>query len=395
MLIACSAAQCVTLDSSGSTSFARLDMQVVFRTDASLDIGTGHVMRCLTLAQALREQGAVCRFISRAHTGHLAELVRLRGFEIDLLNKDIPALASGSPDDTTVPHANWLGTHWAVDAYQTKATLIGAKIDCMVVDHYALDSRWELEMKAAGISSLVAIDDLADRSHTCDLLIDQNLGRAARDYAGLVPTGCKMLIGAQYAMLLPIFAELRSYSLERRREPSSRHVLITLGGVDKNDLTSQVLTSLRHCALPADGRITVVMGANAPHLQKARELASAMPWPTDVQTNVQHMAQLIANSDISIGAAGATSWERCCLGVPSVLVVLADNQRQIAQALDHAGAAIILENSILDQQLRTFFAELAQSLARLRALSQAAAVVTDGKGVAKVRDAVLALRRAS
>jgi UDP-2,4-diacetamido-2,4,6-trideoxy-beta-L-altropyranose hydrolase len=366
-------------------------MQIVFRADSSVDIGTGHVVRCLTLAQALHEHGAVCRFISRAQTGHMAQLISERGFRVDLLSADEFALAQVPIDEAPVPHADWLGTHWSVDAHQSKAALGGSKIDCLVVDHYGLDARWEAEMRATGIAYLVVIDDVADRAHACDMLIDQNLGRTARDYADLVPAGSKLLVGAQYAMLQPRFAELRSYSLERRREPSLQHVLITLGGVDKNNLTCQVLKALRHCALPAYSRITVVMGAYAPHLQQVRELGSTMPWPTDVRTNVQNMAQLMADSDISIGAAGATSWERCCLGVPSLVIVLADNQRPIAQALSRTGAAIILENIILDQQLRTFFAELAQSLAPLGALTQAAAAVTDGRGVTDVRDAVLSL----
>ncbi|MFH0934731.1 MAG: UDP-2,4-diacetamido-2,4,6-trideoxy-beta-L-altropyranose hydrolase, partial [Pseudomonadota bacterium] len=295
---------------------------ILIRTDASLDIGTGHVMRCLTLAEALREQGASCRFVCRAHPGNLIDLIRQRGFVVHSLPSD----PDWQPRSTEPAHAAWLGADWQADAEQTKVSAGGTAIDWLIVDHYALDGRWESALRGHS-GKIMVIDDLADRVHDCDLLLDQNLGRNAEDYAALVPGGCTLLVGAKYALLRPEFSAQREYSLARRSAPQLKHLLITMGGVDKDDVTGKVLDALRVCTLPADCRISVVMGPHAPWLAQVRERAANMPWPTMVLVNISDMARLMADSDLAIGAAGCTSWERCCLGLPSLMMVLADNQR--------------------------------------------------------------------
>ena len=132
----------------------------------------------------------------------------------------------------------------------------------------------------------------------------------------------------------PEFAALRAYSLQRRARPQLRQLLITMGGVDKDNATGEVLTALRVCPLPADCQITVVMGTTAPWLSEVEQLARDMPWPTRVLVGVNDMARLMAESDLAIGAAGATSWERCCLGLPTAMFVLAENQKYAAWLLD-------------------------------------------------------------
>lgn len=352
-------------------------MSVAFRVDASLEIGTGHVMRCLTLADALAADGAACRFICRAHPGHLIEHISKKGYRVDALpaiNKVIHAMDGPS-------HAHWLGCQWETDAAQTKAVLIGDEPDWLVVDHYALDTRWEQALQGRS-KKLMVIDDLADRPHVCDLLLDQNLGREPVDYEALVPAHCQCLIGPQYALLRPEFAALREYSLRRRQKPELKRLLVTMGGVDQPNATGKVLEALKTCPIPSDCQITVVMGASAPWLEQVRSLAATMPWPTSVRVNINDMAQVMADSDLAIGAAGATSWERCCLGVPTVVLVLADNQRSIAQALSDAGAALLIEaETFKNQALITpeFF-----EMRALGAMSEAAAAITDGLGVTQV-----------
>ncbi len=150
-------------------------MRVVFRADASLNIGSGHVMRCLTLANALRESGASCFFVCREHPGNLLELIREQGFEaIGLpLPKTFESL-HGKHSSSRLTYAGWLGDSWQRDAEQTLAALNGELADWLVVDHYALDSAWEESLRPA-CRRLLVIDDLADRDHRCDLLLDQNL----------------------------------------------------------------------------------------------------------------------------------------------------------------------------------------------------------------------------
>jgi UDP-2,4-diacetamido-2,4,6-trideoxy-beta-L-altropyranose hydrolase len=377
-----------------------MTLQIAFRTEASLQMGGGHVMRCLTLADALKAQGAQCHFISRAHPGHLMEVIRQRGHVINSLVAPVQqaqaVIRNGSttgqdwqPNQQHEPaHAAWLGNTWQTDAQETIAVLASVQPDWLVVDHYALDQRWE-EALVAHYRQLLVIDDLADRPHRCDLLIDQNLGRQTQDYAALVPTHCEVLTGPHYALLRPEFAALRPYSLHRRQaQPALRQLLITMGGVDQPNATKQVLQALKTCALPQACRITVVMGLTAPWLQDVQELASQMPWPTEVVVNVNDMAQRMADSDLAIGAAGGTSWERCCLGLPTLMVVLAENQQPGAQATEAAHAArLIGAVSDIATQLPLAVAELIES-ERQRRMSLAASAITDGRGVDKILKAM-------
>jgi UDP-2,4-diacetamido-2,4,6-trideoxy-beta-L-altropyranose hydrolase len=369
-------------------------MKAAFRVDASMQIGSGHVMRCLTLAEALRANGAQCHFISRAHPGNLLELIRQRGFTVT----DLPAELSPAPTNTQVvsecpkepAHAPWLGCDWQTDAEQTSAILETLQPDWLVVDHYALEQRWETALRPH-YQKLMVIDDLADRPHQCDLLLDQNLGRQQQEYANLVPAQCKVLAGPQYALLRPEFAALRAYSLQRRQQPVLKQVLITMGGVDQHNATGRVLQAIKGCALPQDCRISVVMGLQASWIEQIRTQAQAMPWPTEVLVNISDMAQRMADSDLAIGAAGSTSWERCCLGLPTLMVVLADNQRIGAQALQEAQAAILIGDASDIAMKLPLAINASASHHRLQEMSTTTAEITDGRGVDKVLKAMRVL----
>lgn len=236
----------------------------------------------------------------------------------------------------------------------------------------------------------MVIDDLADRAHQCDMLLDQNLGRQATDYVGLVPNECTVLAGPQYALLRPEFAALREYSLERRKQPKLQNLLITMGGVDQPNATGKVLEALKQSALPDDIRIDVVMGAKAPWLAAVKGIARDMPWPTDVLVNVADMAQRMADCDLAIGAAGGTSWERCCLGVPTIMVVLADNQWSGAQALQNAQAACLLGNIPAISRLPAALVQLEQRT-ELERMSLMSTRITDGLGATRVTDSLTGL----
>ncbi len=357
--------------------------RIAFRADASVQIGTGHVMRCLTLADALCEDGAECLFLCRPHDGHLLELVSARGHRaIALPARD--AATSTAPDQSLPAHAHWLGTDWMTDGQDCLEALAGRSVDWLVADHYALDRRWQRTMRSS-VRRLMVIDDLADRPHDCDLLLDQNLGRRAEDYSGLLPSGAQMLIGPHYALLRPEFAALRAESLARRRHPQLKNLLITMGGVDKDNATGAVLTALQCCDLPSDLHITVVLGPHAPWLAQVRSQAETMPWRTRVLAGVNDMARLMLEADLAIGAAGSTSWERCCLGLPTIQLVLAENQRCLAAALQEAGAAVIAADArqiVTPLQGKLSSGGLSELL---QAMSLAASGVTDGDGAKRVR----------
>ena len=361
-------------------------MKAAFRADASLQIGTGHVMRCLTLADALAARGADCQFLCRAHEGNLIEFIRGKGYVAHALpiaqeasaGPVAPSPSASSPD---LAHSHWLGATQTQDAEACAPVLAALRPDWLIVDHYALDARWELAL-APHYGKLMAIDDLADRPHACDLLLDQTFGREPADYLPLVPADCRLLCGSEYALLRPEFAALRPYSLQRRAQPALRELLITMGGVDKHNATGQVLQALRSCPLPADCRITVVMGATAPCLDAVRQQAQDLPWPVRVLVGVSDMAQLMADSDLAIGAAGATSWERCCLGVPTIMLVLAENQRTVARGLEQLGAVKLINLARgAPARLRAMLAPLIANTEQLLRMSECGASIVDGSGV--------------
>ena len=365
-------------------------MKVVFRADASLQMGTGHVMRCLTLADALTAGGASCGFICRTHPGNLLGLIRSKGYTAHELavSPDLPSAGMFRCDtessEQSPAHGHWLGASQSEDAAACTPILAKLQPDWLIVDHYALDARWEQALKPY-YRRLLVVDDLADRPHACDLLLDQTFGRQSEDYRVWVPGDCQVLCGSGYALLRPEFAALRSYSLQRRVKPQLRQLLITMGGIDKDNATGRVLDALRESPLPDDCRIIVVMGPKAPWLNKVKHQALTMPWPTEVLVGVSDMARLMADSDLAIGAAGATSWERCCLGLPTIMLVLADNQRQVAQGLEQGQAARIIERlqdigSCLPKLLR----HLTEHPAALQLMSQSATRIVDGKGVNSV-----------
>jgi UDP-2,4-diacetamido-2,4,6-trideoxy-beta-L-altropyranose hydrolase len=360
-------------------------MKVAFRVDASSLIGSGHVMRCLTLANALATHGAECHFICRKLVGNMLEIIRQRNYAVYVLPAPtdpthLVAFKSNIKDSASRKfYESWLGVSWQDDSLQTRAILQKLQPDLLVVDHYALDHRWEVEMRPY-FKKLVAIDDLADRAHQCDLLLDQNLGRSPKDYENLVPKRCKALTGPKYSLLRPEFASLRPYSLQRRQQPVIKRLLITMGGMDQTNATGQVLESLQDCPLPPDCLITVVMGSQALWLDQVQAKALNMAWPTKVLTNINDMAQHMADSDLAIAAAGSTAWECCCLGLPTLLMVLADNQRPIAEALQGVGAAKVYDKVHPLPVLSEVVSYLVGNSRILYDMSTRAAHIVDGLG---------------
>ena len=356
-------------------------MKVVFRTDASIEMGTGHVMRCLTLANALKKQGAECHFICRAHKGHLIPLIIEHGHSVHSLTAVFPqSKDEHAPDSPQLAHASWLGCSQTSDAHLCQSIVQEIQPDWLVVDHYALDIRWHRVLRPHS-KKIMVIDDLADRQHDCDLLLDQTFARDADDYRPRVPQDCQLLCGAEYALLRPEFPQWREYSLQRRQKGQLEQLLINLGGVDKDNITGQVLDALSGCEIHLGCRIVVVMGATAPWLDSVRQQAEALPWKTEIKVGVNNMAELMADSDLAIGAAGATTWERCCLGLPSIMIVLAENQQNIAFQLANSGAAVVMQSNFKNSDLTRLISIVQQNQTTL---VKNAHKICDGQGVQRV-----------
>ena len=360
---------------------------VAFRADASLQIGTGHVMRCLTLADALKASGAVCRFICREHPGHLLDLIHDRGYEAIVLPAESENYAPRSEvtREPEIEHGNWLGTDWSTDAEQTRIALGSNKVDWLIVDHYALDTRWESSLRPE-CRKLMVIDDLADRPHDSDLLLDQNLGRMATDYVDRVPEHCTVLVGPSFALLRKEFVLLHNKAMvKRKRYQGINNILVFLGGTDPENFTGEVLNALAGVSWPQLPTINVVIGGRARHLEKIKDQAKNHPLQVYVLTGVDNMAEIMLDADLAIGAGGTTSWERCALGLPSLITVIAENQRTIVKMLEKSGAVKIWRNSY---DLQQCLYQLLEFPAKWEKMRNSSIEITDGLGCGRIVDAL-------
>ncbi|WP_246354653.1 UDP-2,4-diacetamido-2,4,6-trideoxy-beta-L-altropyranose hydrolase [Paenibacillus phytohabitans] len=304
---------------------AHKQVNIFFRVDSSRQMGTGHVMRCLTLANELAGRGAGVTFICRDLPGNLAHYIMDQGHQVLLL----PA-----PGDPAYA-ASWLQVDWRRDAAETAERMTSSSpADCLIIDHYGIDHKWEAVL-AEKVDRIVVIDDLADRPHQCSMLLDANESYAKDRYQGLVPDGCVKLIGTRYTLLRPEFRSARRRLAER--DGRINRILVFFGGTDP---TGETLKTLQALTLPAfaDIHIDVVTGAMNNNKEAIAEACSAMPNAV-FHCQIDYIAELMRKADLSIGAGGSTTWERCYLGLPTLSVVTADNQREITALVHDKGAA--------------------------------------------------------
>ncbi len=340
--------------------------QIVFRVDSSIKIGTGHVMRCLTLARLLKENGAVVKFICRKHEGNLIDKIHSSGFNVHELE-----VLEETKINNKLAHSHWLGATQQQDANDCIDILKVEKTDWLIVDHYALDEQWHNDLKPY-YEKIMVIDDLADRKHCCDILLDQTFGRQQEDYSALTPEGCKLLLGSQYALLRPEFSKFREKALIKRKSTHKiKHILISVGGSDIKNITYDILQNINN-----DYITVVALGKNSPHNSMLKNYAKNKNIIIIINTG--DMAELMLNADLAIGAGGSTSWERCCLSLPTLLYITADNQKEISENLERIGAVKIVKN--LKKDLRTMYA----NFSLWKSMSKKSATICDGLGANRV-----------
>ncbi len=292
--------------------------KIAFRVDASLLIGTGHLMRCLTLADALKQFGINSCFVSRHMPIHLRDLLVSKGHEFKLL--------SAMHNDSAISHlahAKWLGVPQKCDAQDTIDALFGQSWDWLIVDHYGLDIHWESALRRA-VGQIMVIDDIADRQHDCDVLVDQNLYEEMNSrYSDKVPKDCRLLLGPRYALLREKFRQLREQIKPNRGVV--KNILVFFGGVDADNYTGRVIEALSAMDVSAL-HVNVVIGAQQPYREQIEVACKRYGFICHVQ--IDRMAELMVEADLSIGAGGGATWERCCLGLPALVLSTADNQKK-------------------------------------------------------------------
>ncbi len=356
-------------------------MKVVFRVDASIQIGIGHLMRCLTLAETLRERGVQIYFVCREHPGNLIALLQQNTMPVTMLTA--PTINNSMHGED---YAAWLGVTQAEDAEQTILALAGEKPDWLVVDHYGLDVEWEQRLRPYVIK-LMVIDDLANRHHDCDVLLDQNYSTEGEcRYAGLVPDACSLLVGTRYALLRFEYAAYRKTLSVRDRE--IRRVMVFFGGADPQNMTGLALEALSHPSL-RHIKVDLVIGANNPH-REVLEQQSRGREQTTIYGSRPHLADLMAQADLAIGAGGATTWERMCLGLPTIVITIAENQRPAANAL--AEAKLISYAGHFSEtntdQLTQLLSQLCCDTEKLTGMSIQNQIQVDGLGALRLAEAL-------
>jgi UDP-2,4-diacetamido-2,4,6-trideoxy-beta-L-altropyranose hydrolase len=350
-------------------------MRIAFRVDASPQIGTGHFMRCLTLADALQQRGAEIRFVCRHLPPHLQRL--LDSGKHGFVRMNLAAPPETNPDLT---HAVWLETSQQQDALDTIQALSDISWDWLIVDHYALDARWEALLRESA-QRIAVIDDIADRPHDCDLLLDQNCQAAmSARYAGKVPGHCRLLLGPRYALLREEFRSVREQA--EPRTGNVERILIFFGGIDADNYTGRAIEAV--AALDIAGlHVDVVVGLRHPHAERIASQCIEHGFVCHVQT--PRMAELIAAADLAIGAGGTATWERCCLGLPALVLCVAPNQSdQIAAA---ASAGLLYAPESGDEcifLIRRHAAALIENPLLRGAMSRAGMQAVDGRGVWRV-----------
>jgi UDP-2,4-diacetamido-2,4,6-trideoxy-beta-L-altropyranose hydrolase len=355
-------------------------MKVAIRTDASTEMGSGHVMRCMTLAEALKNNGASVIFISSKHSGNLNHLIVRKGFQIIELeqpeNKKIINLNNG--DD----YIKWLGVSQMEDAEETINAIKNDKPEWLVVDHYSIDEKWENELRPH-VNKLLVIDDIANRRHNCDVLLDQNYSpNGTNRYDGKIPKKTKTLIGPNYALLSPEYFKARK-SL-RQRSGTIERVLIFMGGSDPDNLTTLVLQSFTSVGLQAIN-LDVVIGFNNTNGEAIRALCE-LRGRAQCHTSLPHLANLMLKADLCIGAGGSTTWERFCLGLPTIVITTGANQVHTTEALsasdfiEYLGTASTVSAEILEEKIR----QMINSPELLVRQSVAGQKLIDGLGAGRV-----------
>lgn len=347
-------------------------MRAAFRVDASRAIGTGHLRRSIALAEAVHALGGEIRFLARDLALDVSALMNQHGFGIDLL----PAPGDSERIDHAVAHAAWAGIDPIRDAQETAALLADWRTDWVVIDSYAFDFRWHQAVRAALGCRIAQIDDLADRRIAPDLLIDHTYARDhAAKYSGCLVAPARILGGPNYALLDAQFATAPRYQFRSE----VRSVGIFMGGIDAGNYSTIALDGLDRAGF--DGPVEIVTTSFNPQLEALRSRTSARHLTT-LTLDLPDLAAFFARHDLQVGAGGGASWERCCIGVPTMLVVVAANQNAVVPRLEEE--SIVVAAKPTPEAIASEIANLLEDTDKRSIMASRGRALVDGQGAMRV-----------
>jgi UDP-2,4-diacetamido-2,4,6-trideoxy-beta-L-altropyranose hydrolase len=337
-------------------------------------------MRCLTLAHTLKQHGWLVTFICRQHPGSCHAMIYEQGFHLLTLDS--------TETDALQGYNKWLGVSQLEDARLCRSLLqTETRFDLCIVDHYGLDREWQSAM--AGVyDQLLVIDDLANRHHQCDYLLDQTLGRQPDEYRALAPSSCNIITGKPYMLLRQEFAELRPLAMKNRIQSGPiSDILVAMGGNDPDNVCAKVLSGIDFFRQQtgAELTVTVMTTSFAKHVDTIASQANTLPW-LSVAVDCRQVADLLLNADLAIGASGSGAWERCCMGLPTLSVINAENQAWIDATLAEHGACVSLgrHQHINDETISSALEGISSDQDAYRDMIRSCFDVCDGTGAERV-----------
>jgi UDP-2,4-diacetamido-2,4,6-trideoxy-beta-L-altropyranose hydrolase len=352
-------------------------MNFVFRVDASDSIGSGHVMRCLSLADELEKRKNSIRFICCNYDGNLNAFIKRKGYEVhEIPSNKLPLVDShGSEESRNIEINN--------DALLTKKAIENTKVDWLIVDHYSLDYKWELKLKKH-VEAVLVIDDLANRKHDCNILLDQNwFGlETGNRYAQLINKECVTLLGPNFAILSKDYINARK-SLKEHSGVIKR-ILIFMGAVDSKRQTIEALQALCNEDLRYLSVDVVIGGANKDKNQIINITSSRKK--TVIYNSLPTLSELMMKADLILCSGGATTWERCCLGLPAIVFIAAENQKKFTKLLAKDNVHVLLEssNEITHKDWFLRISRLIKNTNKVKKMSQLSSQIVDGRGISRI-----------
>ena len=348
-------------------------MRILIRADASPTIGSGHIARCLTLARVLRKQGSHVAFACRELPGHRLDALRAEGFETfalpDLYVDEDPQQAI----ESMLP--------WQADIDALDLLLKGhAEFDWIIADHYGLDHHWQTAARRWA-PRIAAVDDLATRRYSVDLLLNQNLSGLSENYPPLLPEGCRTLLGPRYAMLRE---EFNCPAIKIK--PQARRLLVNFGGFDAAMQTHHAMLALTDFT---ELEVDFVAGVDNPAWAQMQALAQTRPnWR--LHSFVSDFHQRMTEADLFIGAGGGTSWERAALGLPTICIAVSNNQQVNGEVMAIAGAHVFMgaREQVSVEQLRDAIGFVAANFYLRQSLAERSRQMVDGRGALRVAAAL-------
>ena len=353
-------------------------MIVAFRVDSSSLIGGGHLHRCINLAKTLRKNKIECIFICRKHLGNLNDLVTQNKFRL----VELPSVLK--LDLSLKSYQKWLAVSWKKDLEQTQKALKKIKINLMVIDHYAIDYKWEKGISKL-IPDLVIIDDLCNRKHYCEILIDYSPGRIISEYKGLLDKPVKSYLGHTYNLIGENFLKERLI-FKKRKIKSIKNILITMGNFDHKKKIFQSLMAIEKTNLNKESiRVTIVLGKSKKNVNEIRGILNQLSYEIDLKYYVNNMHKIMRTADLAISACGTSIWELFCMGVPTIAVVIAKNQINNSQYIKRKRCALVIDNDLnFEANLISYINAIHDNKNLLNRFSLKGVNLIDGKGTQRV-----------